>query len=199
MPYVARHQPQLGRGIPVPGRTQGSVDCGPRSWQVAADQRSTGRVRPGVRRLRRRAGAIGPVPTSIDDAKRALDRFPVPGRQALRYYRKRTVAAIRKAARRGAVVHLAIHYGRWNQIRGRKTGDPNFGGAHSIAILDQRTLGHGIEWLVEDPLEDGRRKGIPRGPTWYRRSEVIGAAVALAGGDRSRIYAGVVVGAGPRS
>lgn len=195
MPYVAVHQKQLGRGIPcINGRPQGSTDCGPRSWQAAADQRTRGRIRPGVRRLRRRAGATGCVPTSLDDAKRALDGLSVPGRTPLRFYRKRTVAAIRRAARVGAVLIVAIDYGKWNQIHKRETGDPNFKGAHSIAVLDQRTRGAGIEWLVMDPLEDGRRAGIPRGSTWRLRSEVIAAAVALSGGDRDAIYAGIVAG-----
>ncbi len=195
MPYQPLHQAQLGRGVPVPGGTTGARDCGPRSWQMAADARSHGRIRPGVRRLRRRAGAPGPVPTSIDHARRALHGLPVAGRTPLRYYRKRRVAEVRQAVRRGKPVHLAIDYGAWNRSQRGRTGDPNFRGSHSVLITRQRKRGHGVEWLLFDPLDDGRRRGIERGGRWVLRRHLIAAAVKLAGGNRNGIWAGVIGGA----
>lgn len=195
MPYVAKHQPQLGRGVPVPGRSRGSVDCGPRSWQMVADQRTDGRIRPGVKRLRRRGSVPGPQPTSLTDAWRALDGRRVPGREPLRFYRKRTVAQLKQGVRKGRPAVVAISYRAWNASQD-ETGDPYFTGAHSVAILgerDRRAQGSRIEWLISDPLDDGRRSGIARGPRWVLRRDVINAAVAL-GGSRNRIYAGIVGG-----
>lgn len=198
MPYVPRHQAQLGRGIPVPGATQGSRDCGPRSWQMGADARTTGKRKPGVRALRRRGHCTGPVPTSMDDAKRALDGLSVPGRTPLRYYRKRKAADVKQAVRKGRPVHLAISYRKWNTSQKQETGDPAFSGAHSVLIFGERRRGHGVEWLLFDPLEDGRRAAISRGPTWRLREHIMVAAIALAGGDRNRLYAGVIGGAHAR-
>jgi hypothetical protein len=193
MPYRSIHQAQLGRGIPVPGRTRGSRDCGPRSWQVAADQRSAGRKRIGVRALRRRGGVPGPQATSMSDAKRALHGLPVPGRRPLRAYIKRRVSEVKQAARNGRPVVVAIDYGAWND-RDAGTGDPRFRGPHSVVILEQRDRGAGVEWLLMDPLDDGRRAGIERGSRWVRRRDVIAAMLALAGGNRSGIWALVVAG-----
>lgn len=194
MPYVPIHQKQLGRGVPVPGKAQGSRDCGPRSWQMGVDARSKGRKRPGVRALRRRGGVTGPQATSIDDAHRALDGMNIPGRTPLRYYRKRQATAAQKAVAAGKPVHLAIDYGKWNDVMRKDTGDPAFRGGHSVLVFGERRRGSGIEWLLFDPLDDGRRKAIPRGPRWVLRKHVMAAARALGG-----IWAGVIGGANVRS
>jgi len=198
MPYQPVHQKQLRRGVPVPGRTRGSRDCGPRSWQMIADARTRGRVRPGVYRLRRRAGVSGPQATSIDDGQRALNGLPVPGRKPLKAWRKRKLRDLNAAVRAGRPAMVAIHYGHWNRTQDKRTGDPNFTGAHAVAILDERRRGAGIEWLLGDPLDDGRRKGIERGARWVKRKDVNDAALALAGGNRNGIWALVVGGAGER-
>jgi len=195
MPYVPVHRMQLGRGTPVPGRTRGALDCGPRSWQVGIDARTRGTAFYPVSFLRARGRVPGPQPTNIDDAKRAIDGLRVQRRTPLRYFRRRTVAGVRKAVRRGFPVQLAISYRKWNTIVKHDSGDPAFRGGHSILIADQRDRGHGVEWLIYDSLEDGRRKNIPRGPSWRRRRDVVAAAVALADGDRNRIWAGVIAGA----
>lgn len=194
MPYDPIHQAQLYRGVPVPGRTQGSRDCGPRSWQMGADARSDGALRIGVRRLRRRAGATGPVPTSMDDAQRALDGLKVPGRTPLRAWRKRSSEAIQEAVQRGHPVVLAIHYGRWNEVMAKDTGDPYFTGAHSVLVRRERRRPRaGVEWLLFDPLDDGRRAGIARGGRWVRRAKLMTAARAL-----GAYYALVIGGARER-
>lgn len=195
MAYQPVLQTQLGRGIPVPGRTRGSRDCGPRSWQMGIDARTRGRVHHTIAWLRARGRVPGPVPTSIDDAKRAIDGIRVPGRGPLRYYRRRTVAAARKAVRAGYPLQLGIDYGAWNKSQRRHTGDPRFTGGHSVLVFGQRVTDHGvIQWHLFDPLEDHRRPEIPRGPRWVDRKDLIAAAVELAGGRRDAIYAGVIAG-----
>lgn len=194
MSYQPALQPQLGRGIPVPGRTRGSRDCGPRSWQMGIDARTRGRVHHTIAWLRNRGRVPGPVPTSIDDARKAIDGLAVPGRSPLRYYRRRKVAGVRKAVRAGFPVQLGIDYGAFNRLQRKRTGDPNFSGGHSVLVYGQRDGKRGVEWQLFDPLDDGRRAGIPRGPRWVPRKHLIKAAVALAGGDREAIYAGIVAG-----
>lgn len=193
MPNDPIHQAQLGRGIPVPGRTRGSLDCGPRSWQMGADDRTNGRVRPGVRALRRRAGVTGPQATSTADAQRALDGLRVPGRTPLRYYRKSSAAAVRQAVRNGRPVHLGIDYGAWNDSQRRRTGDPRYRGGHSVLVARERRRGAGVEWLLFDPLDDGRRPGIERGGRWVLRRDLLAAATSFAGGS-GRVHAGVIGG-----
>ena len=198
MPYLPKHRRQLGEGVRVPGRARGSMDCGPCSWEVLADKQSAGRVKPGRVQLRKRANVSGPQPTNIDDAWRALNGYPVPGRTKLRYYRKRRVAQVRRAVRLGRPVQLAIAYFDWNKTQRRATGDPNFLGGHSVAIVAERRRGPGVEWLLYDSLDDRRRPGIPAGARWVLRRHVISAAVALAGGNRNGIWAGVMGGGKPR-
>jgi hypothetical protein len=194
--YQPKHQPQLGRGIPVPGRTQGSRDCGPRSWSMGVDARSKGRRRPSVRWLRKRGNVEGPQPTSIDDAKRAVHGLAVRGRSPMRYWRTRSVAKVRQWVRKGRPVQLAIDYGTWNDLRDHETGDPRFRGGHSVMIYGQRKTVNLVEWQLFDPLEDGRRAGIVSGPSWVPRWQVVRAAKAL--GEqygRRDIWAGLIGGA----
>jgi len=197
MPRIPEHQAQLGRGIPVPGRTRGALDCGPRSWQGGIAARTGGRLFRTVARLRARGRVPGPVPTNIDDARRACDGLRVPGRRSLRYYRRRRARDVRRAVRAGLPVQLAISYRAWNESQDERTGDPRFMGGHSVLIYGERVIGdqHGVEWLLYDSLDDKRRRGIPQGPRWVKRRDLIAAAVALAGGDRDGIWAGIFGGA----
>jgi len=194
--YMPKHQRQLGVGVRVPGRTRGSRDCGPRSWSMGVDARSKGRRRPTVVWLRKRGGVEGPQSTSIDDAKRAVHGLRVRGRSPMRYWRTRDVANVRRWVRKGRPAHLAIDYGKWNDLLGDRTGDPRFRGGHSVMVYGQRRERGLLEWLLWDPLEDGRRAGIPVGPTWYPRWQIISAARALgARYGRSDIWAGLIGGA----
>jgi hypothetical protein len=132
------------------------------------------------------------------DGRRALSGLPVPGRTPLRAYVRRDAARIKQAIRRGRPVVLAISYLAWNRTTEKRTGDPRFIGAHSVLVFGERRRGHGVEWRLFDPLEDGRREGIERGPTWRRRRDVMAAALALVGGDRGAMWALVVAGANER-
>jgi len=48
MTYLPAHQAQLGAGIPVPGRTRGSRDCGPRTVSMGIDKLTEGQVALGI-------------------------------------------------------------------------------------------------------------------------------------------------------
>jgi hypothetical protein len=191
--YTPKFQPQLGRGVPVPGRTRGSRDCGPRSWQMGIDFLTKGRKRPGVWDLRRRGNVTGPVPTSVWDAKLAVESFDsIRGLTPLRYYIRRDIESVRRAVHNGKYVHVCVDYETMNKLMTR-TGDPNFKGGHSIGVLGERKLGGTVQWRIFDPLDDARRAEIPQGPRWVKRWKVIRAMEDFALGE-GRCYAGVFGG-----
>lgn len=195
MVYRPRHQPQLGRGVPVPGRTRGSRDCGPRSIQMGMDKQTRGRLLPGPVELRKRMGSEGPVPTNVWDAKQGVESYKGGTKyRPMRYYIKRKVSDVKAAVRDGKPVQCAIDYGRFNDLM-NKTGDPYFRGGHSVMVVEQKRWADGtIVWLLYDPLDDQRRSTIPQGPRWVPRSKVVAAMVALAGGNSNGIWAGVIGG-----
>ena len=194
-----KHQAQLGRGTLVPGSaTRGTRDCGPRSWQMGIDAQTRGVRRPGVGKLRRHAGAIGPRATTFLHARRAIDGMAVPDRTRLRYYIRRRLADVRQAVRAGRPVHLGIDYGRFGDLMGGTVGDPAFRGGHSVLVCGQRQRRGRVEWRLFDPLDDGRTPRTPKGPRWVPRAALTRAAVVLANGDPDRIWAGVFGGGGPR-
>ncbi len=75
---------------------------------------------------------------------------------------------------KGYAVDLLVGYG---PITDYKSGSPGFRGNHRIVLVgrntDSRTL------LSADPLYDGRRSGIPKGPQWIPQSVIYKAAGAL--------------------
>lgn len=191
--YLPKFQKQLGVGTPVPGATKGSRDCGPRTIQMGIDKQTRGRRVPTIDAIRKKMGTPGPQQTNIYDAKQGVEAFPaVKGHKPLRYYIKSRTADVKEAVKRGKYVQCCIHYGVWNRLM-KATGDPNFTGGHSVGVYGQRTRNDVVQWLLWDPLDDKRRRGIPQGPRWVPREKVIRAMEAFAGG-KGRCYAGVFGG-----
>ena len=195
--YHPAHRSQLGKGVPVPGRSRGSVDCGPRTVQMGIDQLTRGEQVPSIVEIRRRMGKPGPVPTSTTDADRCVESFgPQNDRRGLDYVRLQGAVyepLLRDAVRAGEYVQVAIDYGVFNRQLGKRTGDPNFTGGHSIGIHGWRIHGGKAQWQLFDPLDDGRRAGIPKGPRWVSPAAVVAAWRAFGsylgifrGGDRTR-------------
>lgn len=173
---------QLGKGTPVPGRTRGSRDCGVRVTQMGVYAASCGYLRPDIPDLRRRMGRPGPQQTNTTNAQQCAQSY------GLRYWRKSNVESVKKAVSKGAFVQLAIDYGVLNDRLGR-TGDPNFRGGHSVGVMGEKKVGSNVMWRLFDPLDDGRRAGIPKGPRWVKRSDLVAALKAF--GTGGFIYAGV--------
>lgn len=194
MGYPIKFQPQLDRGIPVPGGTQGSRDCGPRTVQMGID----GQVNRVVRLpdLRRRMGTPGPQVTNVFDAKRGVESYALRGRKPMDYTIRTVAAEVRGAVSANRFVQICIDYGKWNQIMAR-TGDPGFDGGHSIGIRGQRHHNGKVQWKIWDPLEDKRRPEIPQGPRWVPREKVMEAAASFARAQ-GRCYAGVFGGGQPK-
>ena len=193
MPYLPKHQPQLGRGVAVPGRTKGSRDCGPRTVQMGIDFQSKGAKKPTIPTIRQKMGRPGPQQTNIYNTKQAVDGMPVPGRKPLRYFIKSRTSDVEAAVRAGKYVQLCLDYGMFNRLMNKKTGDPNFTGGHSVGVVGQRKKNGVVQWLLFDPLDDQRRRGIPKGPRWVPKWKLLRALESFAGG-RGRCYAGVFGG-----
>jgi hypothetical protein len=189
MTYLPAFQGQLGRGVKVPLRSQGSRDCGPRTVQMGCDAQTDGVLVPSVKVIRDRMDKEGPQTTSVEDAERAIDGWRVPGRRPLRYRILRTIAEVKRAVSAGRYVHLCVSYRTFNRLAGR-TGDPSFTGGHSVGVLGHRTSDDGdVLWRLHDPLDDRRRPGIPQGPRWVKAEHLERAMEDFAGG-RGRCWAG---------
>lgn len=72
---------------------------------------------------------------------------------------------------------LLVQY--WPISQAGLSGSPGFMGAHSVGLYGTRTVNGVIQWLVGDPLYDGRRPAIYRGMRWISRSIMIKAGLAL--------------------
>jgi hypothetical protein len=75
---------------------------------------------------------------------------------------------------RGAVVQIL-----YSKVPARFDGSPGFGGNHAVFVNERRSSDGA--YLVYDPLADGRRAGIPKGPQWWPASVLQAAAYAMPG------------------
>lgn len=183
--YLPRHQPQLGNGSPTERR-----DCGPRTVSMAVDAITHGQVRPGIPEIRQRMGTPGNQTSNVYDAQKGVESYDhIPGRRRLTYRIARDAATVKDAVRAGRPVHLAIDYGAFNDSG--RTGDPNFRGGHSVLVVGQRVKDGEVQWRLFDPLDDGRRAGIVRGPRFVDRERLMDAARSF---GRGSIYAGIISG-----
>jgi hypothetical protein len=153
---------------------------------------------PQIADLRHRGGVSGPRQTNVYDASRAIQSYRlIKGRKPLRFYIKSFIGDVKTAVRSGKYVVCCIDYGTFNRVTGA-TGDPNYRGGHSIGVLGQRTLRNGtVQWRIFDPLDDARRQGIPKGPRWVAREDVVVPMEAFAKA-KGRCFAGVLGGGGKR-
>lgn len=90
-------------------------------------------------------------------------------------------------AGRGAV--LAIQYSVIAPTR--FDACPGFVGGHSVFVNERRSSDGAF--LVFDPLADGRRAGIPKGPQWWPASLVQKAAEAYPGTDPGTVHASFTI------
>jgi len=76
---------------------------------------------------------------------------------------------------RGAILQI-----RYSVIAPTKfDGSPGFTGNHAVFVNERRSSDGAF--LVYDPLADGRRAGIPKGPQWWPASLLKAAAYAIPG------------------
>jgi hypothetical protein len=83
-------------------------------------------------------------------------------------------------------VTVFVDYGVLNDREPSKSGDKGFRGSHAVSVFGytpkDETSDGTAKCKVFDPLCDGRRAEIPKGPTWWKMSTMQAAADAYAGG-----------------
>lgn len=173
MTYYPTHRTQLWRPV------TGSVDCGPRSWQMAIDHATRGKRFVNIDRLRQLGGRPGAQPTNVYNGSDALSALGIrhdrivggPWDDAL------------DALRQGAGVTLCITYGVLNDLNPWVSGSESFRGGHSIYVQGLRRSRRDGRRRTRsfDSLYDGRRAGIPDGPRAVRIGMLQRAAEAFAG------------------
>lgn len=78
--------------------------------------------------------------------------------------------------KRGKFLHVAIDYGRLNDLMPNLSGSSTFMGGHAIGLYGH-AFANGRHWsYLYDPLHDGRRRGIPKGVQKVRVRRYLRAA-----------------------
>jgi hypothetical protein len=167
---------------------------------MGVDARTHGELMPTVTQMRKRMNEVGPQPTSILDAQRAVESYRrVKGRERLRYLVRWTTQGVKEAIARGRMLQVAIDYATFNRLMAAgKTGDPHFTGGHSVAVYGRRVKDGRAQVLLFDPLDDQRRPEIAGpAPRWIPERVLIESMERFAGGD-GRAQAGIFLGGQPR-
>lgn len=174
--------PQLNQGTPLDGD-----NCGPASVASALRWSTAHDVEPSPPEVRSRFGdKVGG--TQMADHVKAYDSYT---REAsdLGWELKPAIYHDRDAWEKlladldlGRAMTLAIDYSR---VPKHLKGDPKFDGLHAVFVSKVRDRGEQTEIRVWDPLCDGRRPGIPRGPLWYPKLTLKAAAAGYAGAGRA--------------
>ena len=181
--------PKFQRQMNRSDSTTDSKDCGPRTIQMGIDALTMGEKVPSIETIRKKMGRQGNQTTNTSDAKKCVESYTSQAmgnkRNALKYARYTGVQhqdILDDAAKRGEYIQLCIDYGKFNDATGKKTGDPNFRGGHSVGVFGWRQLDDGtIQWKLWDPLDDKRRSGIPQGPRWVKKAHLMAAWKSFGG------------------
>ena len=195
---MSGYVPPLVEQLHGPDPTCGS-DCAICCARMALMFATSGKVNPSPDKIRKQAGLDKPDPppsdysTTMTEYQRALDSFDARARElgydgitANKKERGRwtDLEPILKAATKWVTVF--VNYGKLNDLEPGKSGDKNYRKAHAISVFGYKSkseTGDGtVKFKVYDPLCDGRKKSIPKGPTWWRASTLRDAADAYAGG-----------------
>jgi hypothetical protein len=167
-------------GFPVSGTT----DCAVRTAQSAIEYGTWGQESPAPPELRPLMGAKTKGGTSMPQALRGIRTFGIePIKIGPR--NRGPIARIEEWLTAGHFVAVYGNYGAvidgWRPLAGSKT----YRGGHAIGI-------YGIEagqTLSFDPLYDGRRANIPRGPTMVPLGMIRAFTESMAGTGQASAYA----------
>jgi hypothetical protein len=177
---------QLGYKYVKDGVTyrSGSTDCAVRTCQSAIEFGTWAKDSPAPEDLRPLMGAATTGGTSIRQALRAVRSF---GIAPLRYPSRNRgpIQQVKDWLNDGHVVAVYGKYGAvidgWRPLAGSKT----YRGGHAILIFGLE----GGQTLDFDPLYDGRRDNIPKGPTLVPFAMIEAFTGSLAGAGRASAYA----------
>lgn len=190
--------PPLVEQLHGPDPTAGS-DCAIACARMALMFASCGHVDPSIDKIRAQAGLDRPDPppddysTTMTEYRSAVlafdDRFRELGYEGVKA----------NATERGSWEDLEaklkdedrwvttfVDYGTLNRLEPAKSGDTGFAGAHAIGVFGyqskEQTADGSVKFRVFDPLCDGRRPDVPKGPTWWKASTLRDACDDYAGG-----------------
>ncbi len=177
----------------INGTEVGAANCGPCTAAMSVDFATGGRIRVGPLEIRRRMHNLS-GPTDVADQVRAVKSYDDEaihvGLEPLNCYphlRDNWDVALAIIMRGEKWLGLVVNYGVINQdLKGKRlSGDKAFMGDHFFGGFGYRVRNGIREIRIFDPLADGRRKGIPTGPTWWPLDLVHRAMTAHAGPGRA--------------
>ena len=165
-------------------------NCAPTTWAMLAAQERQGRRPargtpwfPTGASLPKASGdrSGGILPSQLDQTLNRVYGIDLTPRIA-------TFAAVEQGLRQRIPTGILISYGPIADAG--MSGSPGFRGNHSLDLFGIRELPNGSnQYLDADPLYDGRRPGIPKGPKWISASTIRHAGEMLEmypGGPRLR-------------
>lgn len=192
--YCPPHVEQLHGPDPTAGS-----DCAICCSRMAIMFATCGKVDPSPDKIRKQSGLDEPEPagdysTTITEYAKAVNAFDDEARD--RGYPDGIGAGVHERGQWDDLepvlkdeqkwVTLFVDYGVLNNKEPSKSGDPNFNGSHAISVFGytpaSETSDGTHKYRVFDPLCDGRKSNIPKGPTYWKAATLRDAADAYAGG-----------------
>jgi len=163
------------------GSPNAGDNCGPASIAMALRWATTHEVEPTPSAVRK-AMKDPTGGTYMSDHRLAWDEYRERNAhrwdlKPMRYFAAGEFADLITALGNGKGATIAIDYSKVPQSL---KGDPLFNGLHSVFLAAVRERAGQTEVKVFDPLNDGRRPGIPGpGPIWYPKVALRNAAAAV--------------------
>ena len=189
--------PPLTEQLHGPDPTAGS-DCAIACARMALQFATCGRIDASIDKIRKQSGLDKPDPpgdysTTMTEYVKALNSFDARARElgydgitanSVERGRWTDLEPKLKAEDRWATVF--VDYGVVNDREPSKTGDKGFRGAHAVSVYGYKskseTSDGTVKYRVFDPLCDGRRSDIPKGPVYWKASTLKDACDVYAGG-----------------
>lgn len=174
------------------GTATAGRNCGVSGTRTTISWSTRGKVRPNVRKTRKRMGDLTGW-TDPTEWERAIASFDTPAELADRFefipVERDSGGPWSKAWKHleaGGMALLAVDYGVYRRSMPRRSGSKSFDGYHAIAF---RLDGKG-RLISYDSLLDGRYPGCPKGPVSVSPSKVRRAAEQVGKKElgRSSVY-----------
>ena len=163
------------------GSANAGDNCGPASIAMALRWATKHDVAPDPQAVRLRMGDLVGG-TQMSEHRKAWDSFREQHAKTwdippMVYRPNAPFTDLLELLEAGKAATLAIDY---SAVPRNLKGDPLFNGLHAVFVGGIRTRAETVEIKVWDPLNDGRRPGIPGpGPIWYPRVVLRKAASAV--------------------
>ncbi len=193
--YLPPHVEQLHGPDPTAGS-----DCAICCARMAIMFATCGKVDPSPDKIRAQAGLDEPDPppsdysTTMSEYARAVNAFDDEARDrgfpdgiGAGVHEREPWSKLEDVIKDEAKwITTFVDYGMLNAREPGKSGDPGFQGLHAVGVFGYKpsseTEDGSVKFRIWDPLCDGRKASIPKGPTWWKASTLRDACDAYAGG-----------------